>query len=769
MTQRVVNYTYGTGNPVLPNGSTDVRDGIDNLQSMDVFMNAPEDTYNQRDGDVVKTVNGMNNEFNYMIQSQEIEFNQHIAGMSFTRVGTFLTGATLDDMREVLLCDVANGGDGHEYGWAGAFPKVVPPNSTPASTGGVGAGAWVDRSDVTLRSELAAYGGAGLVGGLAKPVTWVGFAGGADPTGVINADAAFASSAAYAGDVYIPAGKYKITAVYNGNFSIADDVEFVGGGEVMADANSLWPTSGNPSVVTRLNRLAVGDTAASLGAVKASTRLSWLGQKGYTAPNGTLQPNLGWIEQNARGTSYASEGSIGFAGAAHTAEMTGGAAIGLVGVGVNDNDNVAVNTWAMYADAKRYPNAGTTWGAEIAVVNHGQYISAEYAGSGKTFGMALVAGADPTINGVTEDCSLALAINTNGSKWGQGVVFNNSLRTFSSEVGVESYQKAIVLRNSNRIGWEDSSGATLNFINAKSTSFDQRTGIHFKNRMIDLEGAGMHMMRITHADGDNGYFRVFTASDANPVLRLGTEGAANCSVQLEAAGSGEVVVNRDIRPSTANTRKCGTSAFPWSGGATQTAFAVTSDARCKTFVTDISDVLLDIWGELKYKCYKLIDRVEEKGDAARLHLGLLTQDVDEAFSKHGLNARDYALFCYDEWEDQYERVHLNYGEMVTRTRVVEVPKTIEVEVEGKITSVPVGSHELRDTTEGEREVFVCEFIEVEEEYEDFADPIYEDRLIIPAGNRYSLRYEETYAIEAALQRRNYQRLLSRVEALEATN
>ena len=46
MTQRVVNYTYGTGNSVLPDGSIDVRDGIDNLQSMDVFMNAPEDTYN---------------------------------------------------------------------------------------------------------------------------------------------------------------------------------------------------------------------------------------------------------------------------------------------------------------------------------------------------------------------------------------------------------------------------------------------------------------------------------------------------------------------------------------------------------------------------------------------------------------------------------------------------------------------------------------------------------------------------------------------------
>lgn len=58
MTQRVVNYTYGTGNQVLPNGSIDVRDGIDNLQSFDIFMNADEDTYNQRNGDIVQTVAG---------------------------------------------------------------------------------------------------------------------------------------------------------------------------------------------------------------------------------------------------------------------------------------------------------------------------------------------------------------------------------------------------------------------------------------------------------------------------------------------------------------------------------------------------------------------------------------------------------------------------------------------------------------------------------------------------------------------------------------
>ncbi|MGL5155226.1 MAG: hypothetical protein ACRC9H_09940 [Aeromonas veronii] len=143
MTQRVVNYTYGTGNPVLPDGSIDVRDGIDNLQSLDVFMNAPEDTYNQRDGSVVRTVAGMNN-----------EFDAQILNMGFTRIGTFASGATITNPRQTLLWDIADGGDGQEYGWSGAFPKVVPATSTPASTGGISAGAWMSRFDPELTVQV---------------------------------------------------------------------------------------------------------------------------------------------------------------------------------------------------------------------------------------------------------------------------------------------------------------------------------------------------------------------------------------------------------------------------------------------------------------------------------------------------------------------------------------------------------------------------------------------------------------------------------------
>lgn len=187
MTNKTVNYRYGTGNPVEPNGSIDVRDGIDNLQSLDVFMNATEDLYNQRDGDIVKTVSGMVNEFDYLISGMNeefdsqmtvmnSEFDQQIQNMGYTRIGTFAVGATLKNTRQTLLWEVSSGGDGQEYGWSGTFPKVVPPGSTPASTGGIAVGAWMSRFDPDLHTALVSFSG-----DIVEPASWADIPKHSDP------------------------------------------------------------------------------------------------------------------------------------------------------------------------------------------------------------------------------------------------------------------------------------------------------------------------------------------------------------------------------------------------------------------------------------------------------------------------------------------------------------------------------------------------------------------------------------------------------------
>lgn len=75
-----------------------------------------------------------------------------------TLPGSFASGVTVNAKNELVVFT-----DG-KYRWDGARPKVVPVGSTPATTGGVGVGAWISVGDASLRSYLATNSGSGAVG-----------------------------------------------------------------------------------------------------------------------------------------------------------------------------------------------------------------------------------------------------------------------------------------------------------------------------------------------------------------------------------------------------------------------------------------------------------------------------------------------------------------------------------------------------------------------------------------------------------------------------
>ena len=129
--------TFNTGNPI---GSTDARDLSDNAENFDTALGTTAATWVDRFG-VTRD-----------------SFEGRLAKGSFYRVGTFAAGYTLTNMRQTLEYN------GHEYSWAGTFPKVVAAGATPATSGGIGAGAWVDRTDLNLRSELSSKDGRKLIG-----------------------------------------------------------------------------------------------------------------------------------------------------------------------------------------------------------------------------------------------------------------------------------------------------------------------------------------------------------------------------------------------------------------------------------------------------------------------------------------------------------------------------------------------------------------------------------------------------------------------------
>lgn len=71
------------------------------------------------------------------------------AGYNLVR-GSFEEGGTLTNTNDVLWYQA----NGKYYNWFNGSAKTVVAGSTPATSGGVGAGAWIDRTDVTLRDEI---------------------------------------------------------------------------------------------------------------------------------------------------------------------------------------------------------------------------------------------------------------------------------------------------------------------------------------------------------------------------------------------------------------------------------------------------------------------------------------------------------------------------------------------------------------------------------------------------------------------------------------
>jgi hypothetical protein len=100
-----------------------------------------------------------------------------------------------------------------------------------------------------------------------------------------------------------------------------------------------------------------------------------------------------------------------------------------------------------------------------------------------------------------------------------------------------------------------------------------------------------------------------------------------------------------------NTQKLGNPSYRWTTVYATTALINTSDANTKQQIRTLSDAEKAVAQSIKglIRAYKFNDSVAEKGDGARIHVGVIAQDVQAAFVAEGLDASKYSLFCSDTW------------------------------------------------------------------------------------------------------------------------
>ncbi len=95
----------------------------------------------------------------------------------------------------------------------------------------------------------------------------------------------------------------------------------------------------------------------------------------------------------------------------------------------------------------------------------------------------------------------------------------------------------------------------------------------------------------------------------------------------------------------------GTSNAKWNTVYASTSSINTSDRTTKQQIEVISDAEARVATAAKglMRKFKFNDSVEEKGEDARIHFGIIAQDLQDAFSAEGLDASKYAMFCSDTW------------------------------------------------------------------------------------------------------------------------
>lgn len=164
----------------------------------------------------------------------------------------------------------------------------------------------------------------------------------------------------------------------------------------------------------------------------------------------------------------------------------------------------------------------------------------------------------------------------------------------------------------------------------------------------------------------------------------------------------------------------GSASRMWSEVHASNGTIQTSDVRLKDNVEVPTEQLMRAWGKVNYKVFQMKQAIAKKGDNARIHVGVIAQEVQEAFASEGLDANRYGLFCYDKWENEWEE------ETVVDVEAVLDEKGNEIS--------PAQTHVER-------------------------------RQIQKAGEAYSIRYDEALALECAYQRWRMEQLEERVNQL----
>jgi|TARA_R100000479_G_scaffold9328_1_gene3853 hypothetical protein len=152
-------------------------------------------------------------------------------------------------------------------------------------------------------------------------------------------------------------------------------------------------------------------------------------------------------------------------------------------------------------------------------------------------------------------------------------------------------------------------------------------------------GASITLKSTTAPSANEGHYSIFTG-DANGILNFKNE-TANKTINMDASGDWY---------SFTNTQDLGKTGSRWDDVWSNGTFNG-SDQNIKQDIEELNEAEKRVAVKCKglIKKYRLKDAVAEKGANARIHVGIIAQELQAAFESEGLDAFRYSMIGRDTW------------------------------------------------------------------------------------------------------------------------
>jgi hypothetical protein len=164
------------------------------------------------------------------------------------------------------------------------------------------------------------------------------------------------------------------------------------------------------------------------------------------------------------------------------------------------------------------------------------------------------------------------------------------------------------------------------------------------------DGAGILYLNRLTSDGEIARFQ----KDGTTVGSIGTAGRpyfANNAGDSVMVGDNGLLPRTDTGAAQDGVMNLGGASDRWDDIYATNGTIQTSDANEKQQIASLTDPEMAAAKAISagFKTFKWNDSFAEKGDAARIHSGVIAQEVEQALTGAGLDAGDYAFFTSTTW------------------------------------------------------------------------------------------------------------------------